>query len=229
MDRLPLPGCAQVEEAISAGLDAEPPGLDDVEVQRHLDVCVSCADFARRAPQLSRRLRVSPAPQVPDLSGAIVAAVRAVGPRRTVRPQRTGRPHRGVRAMHAARAGLVAVGLAQLALAVPLLLGVHGSDHLLRHLAVLELALGVGLIVAGVQPRLASGLLPVVGVAAGASLALAGVDVLRGHTTVLAEAVHLTELLGLLGLVILVRSGRLRVRPGTWVGTPATPRHGSRP
>jgi predicted anti-sigma-YlaC factor YlaD len=76
-------GCAPYEEAISALLDHEDPGLGEELLGAHLSQCRACERFAAAAVDLDRRVRVRVAEVVPDSCGRILAAVLEAGsPRR---------------------------------------------------------------------------------------------------------------------------------------------------
>jgi protein SCO1/2 len=68
-------GCTRLEEAISARIDGEDPGMDDEVVDAHLQRCARCRSFEELARIQHRRFRVRAATGVPDLSAQILAAV----------------------------------------------------------------------------------------------------------------------------------------------------------
>lgn len=185
----PSPDCATVREAVSASLDGEPALTAASDVAPHLEVCTSCRDFATEVAGLLRRTRVGAAELVPDLTEPIMRRLAAV-------------PVSPVSSRTARLRVLVALtGVAQLLIALPLLAGVIGSDlHLGRDLASLQLALGVGLIYAAVQPRRAGGLLPVLTVVALGTLTTAGIDLITGTASWVLELTHLAELIGVAAL-----------------------------
>lgn len=185
--------CEQVRETFSAWLDGEDGVVSQAVATRHLDACAGCRRYEAALAGAQRRLRLRPALVVPDLTEPILVADAA-------------RRERELRA-RAARTLVGLVGLVQLALAVPLLLGVVEPElHLARHLGALELGLGVGLLVAAVQPRRAAGVLPIAAVVATVSVVSAALEIQRGHTTLLAESVHLLEVVAVLGLWLVVRA-----------------------
>ncbi len=190
--------CADVREAISARADGEDLGADATAVADHLDVCAACARFAAHLPAVTRRTRLSAAQEVPDLTDAIVTAVAASPP---PEPRRT----RDLRIL----VGLA--GGAQLLLALPMLLGLVSPDlHVGRDLGTLQVALGVGLVLAALQPRRAAGLFPVVAVVGAITIVAATIDVVTGAATLTAELTHLAELVGVAALWGLTRQ---RPRP----------------
>jgi protein SCO1/2 len=101
---LPAPrhGCTRLEEAISARIDGEDPGLDDAVLDTHLRRCASCRSFEAGARALHRRSRVRRANPVPNLSEAIMNAVPdgpSPRPRLTVGKREVRAPGLGVAAL----------------------------------------------------------------------------------------------------------------------------------
>ncbi len=216
--------CGPVRAALSADVDGEDGGVDGEVVARHLEACDPCQRFADALPTVARRTRLAAAAPVPDLTARITTALDTVDLAGTVDTTDTaGTPDRAGTADPVARATAAAsdrrrrrlrdlrilVGLAggaQLITALPVLLGVIGPDlHLGRDLGALQIALGVGLLFAAVQPRRAAGLLPVVAVVVGVTLVTASVDVATGGASLAGELTHLSELVGVLALWGLVR------------------------
>lgn len=192
MEPRDVPTCEAVIEAISALLDGEPPPVELSLVRAHVAVCASCAGFEAAASEIHRRTRVAVAGPVPDLAAAIVAAAPgAPAPDRRLRDLRV-------------LVGLA--GVAQVVIGTVLLAGGIGpGSHVAMDLAALELALGAGLIVAALQPHRAAGVLPVVAVVAAVAVITAVVDVALGGATLLGEATHLTEIVGVVALLALTR------------------------
>ena len=67
--------CTRFEEAISARVDGEDPGLADEVIDAHLARCQRCAAFAGAASEHHRRLRVRAAGPVPDLTQQVLSAI----------------------------------------------------------------------------------------------------------------------------------------------------------
>ena len=67
--------CTAYREAISARLDGEPLGLPARDLDAHLAGCPGCAAWADDAAAVTRRARLAPAPPVPDLTEAVLAAL----------------------------------------------------------------------------------------------------------------------------------------------------------
>jgi predicted anti-sigma-YlaC factor YlaD len=70
--------CAPFREAISARLDGEPSGVPAAALDAHLAACPGCTAWADDAALVTRRARLAPAPPVPDLTAAVLAALPAI-------------------------------------------------------------------------------------------------------------------------------------------------------
>ncbi|MDQ1673192.1 MAG: copper transport protein [Frankiaceae bacterium] len=179
--------CDEAREALSARLDGEP--TDDAAVNRHLSSCAECPDWLSAAHAVTRRTRLSVAPQVPDLTDRIVAAVQSdrqqqVSGRKTV-----------------AQVALLVVAALQLLLALPSLLGGHDHEaplHVAHEMGSFNVALAVAYLIAGLQPFRAGGLLPFAGVAAGLLTVTASIDLVRHETSATEELPHLLAIVGFL-------------------------------
>jgi predicted anti-sigma-YlaC factor YlaD len=173
-------------------VDGEDPGAPEAVVDRHLAGCAACRAWSARLTAGSGALRLTPVEPVPDLTAPILAA--AAARRRAATPG-------------PARVALLLVGLAQVVLALPSLLGDAdgASVHMAREHGAWELALAIGLVVAAVRPARTTGLVPVLAVLTTALVVSTGVDVASGHTTAMAESGHLLPLMGLAMLVLLRR------------------------
>lgn len=206
--------CNTCREAVSARVDGEDPGPAAALVEDHLGWCLDCRAYASQVSELRRRTVVRPAEFVPDLTGPILA-----------RAQRAGLlPGAPTPNGHWSRWALLAVGLVQLAVAIPAMAGVDGGlpVHTARELGAWYLALAGALLVVVFRPRLAAGLVPfAIGLAA-AMVIGAALDVGAGRATIGGEAQHLIDLAGLALLVVIARrpyddgplfDGLRRVRP----------------
>lgn len=101
---------------------------------------------------------------------------------------------------------LVLAGIAQLALALPAVLGARGdltSAHTWRELGAAQIALGVGFLFSAVRPSRAAGLLPVAAALVVTSLGAGIIDVAQGHAEALTEVKHVVELVALGALAVL--------------------------
>src|SRR5436190_17933272 len=107
--------CDGSRELISALLDGEGEGPDGPdELREHLARCPDCRSWAARAESLHRSLRLQPAPDVPDLTEAIL--------RRNARDRDARPARRGPGSLTALRAALCLIALTQVAVALPELL-----------------------------------------------------------------------------------------------------------
>ncbi len=181
--------CELVRESISAGLDGESAGLPDIEVERHLAGCDACRVWQEAAHEVTRQFRLQAAEDHGPAPAALRAAVVAAAPRR--RPTQ----------ITAARLALVAVGIAQLVVTGRLLLS--GDIDSFRDLGALEVALGVGYLVAAARPRRAVGMRSIVGTAALLLLGSAVLDLVHHRTTIADEAPHLIAVAGWLLIMFL--------------------------
>jgi predicted anti-sigma-YlaC factor YlaD len=197
--------CDLAREALSAQLDGELNPLEEEGLAAHTKGCASCRSYAGELHTLHRSLRVRSAAPVPDLTRSIMAkAVPHLPAPRSAAPApapaaRTAWP----------RYALLAVGLVQLALALPELL-VHShtghSASLTRELGAFGVALAIGMLVVAWQPHRASGLLPTTFALTAAVTVTAVTDVALGHSGPTGQAPHFLELVGLVLLWYLARS-----------------------
>ena len=202
----PSPVCGLVRESVSASLDGETPVLTRPEVDAHLRDCAACVGHVERLAALDRTTARGDVVPAPARTQAILAAL---GEQAEARPARR---------MTELRVLVGAAGVAQLLLALPLLLGLMGPDaHAGRDLGALQLALGVGFLVAALQPHRAVGVLPVGIALAGAVLVVATADVVTGQVTLVEELTHLGELVGVAGLWALARRVPAAARPSPTV------------
>jgi len=194
--------CSRTRTAISARLDGahiagEDPGS---RLDAHLEHCAACRAFAAEAERLHRAVRVLPAPTVPELSPAILAAIDA----EPAPPPAQEAPLRGL---------LVAIALVQIAVALPAL--VLGSDaglpvHTARHIGSFEVALGVGFLFAAWRPERIPGLLPIVAALVACLVGTSLLDVISGTTGASAETHHATDVAGLVVVWLLSRTTTAR-------------------
>jgi predicted anti-sigma-YlaC factor YlaD len=193
--------CMQIRHAISARLDGEDPGCDDATVYAHLAGCTDCRGFAHDAERLHRQLRLSPAPAIPDLTPGILAAIGE---------ERRADAGADADTSNALRWILLAIALAQIAVAIPAL--IFGSDaglpvHTARHIGSFDVALGVGFLYAAWKPSRIPGLLPVVAALVVCLVGSSLLDVAAGNTAALGEVQHVLDFVGL-AVVWLLRPTR---------------------
>ena len=192
----------QIRHAISARLDGEDPGLDDAAVYAHLAGCTDCRGFAHDAEVLHRTVRLAPAPTIPDLTPGILAAI---GEERHAADRSVAEP---ADANQALRWILVAIAVAQIAVAIPAL--IFGSDaglpvHTARHIGSFDVALGVGFLYAAWKPSRIPGLLPVAAALVVCLLGSSLLDVASGNTAALGEVQHVFDFVGLVVVWLLSR------------------------
>ena len=192
----------QIRHAISARLDGEDPGLDEAAVYGHLATCAGCRAFAHDTEELHRAVRLAPAPEIPDLTPGILAAIGAET--RDVEPLGTSDSEN----QRALRWILVAIAVTQIAIAIPALL--FGADaglpvHTARHIGSFDVALGVGFFYAAWKPSRIPGLLPVVAALVICLVGSSLLDVASGSTAALGEAQHALDFVGLAVVWLLSR------------------------
>jgi predicted anti-sigma-YlaC factor YlaD len=190
--------CTRIRHAISAHLDGEEPGVELTLIDTHLAGCPGCRAFARSAGMLHRLGRLEPAPDVPDLTPSILAAIGADSS-----PERSH-----AEGQLALRWVLVVLALVQIGVAIPAL--VFGSDahlpvHAARHIGSFDVAVAVGLLFAAWRPWRIAGLLPVVAALVTCLVASTMLDVAAGNTAALSESQHVVAIAGLAVLWLLRR------------------------
>jgi len=186
--------CEQVREAISAKLDGELESLPLAIVDGHLAECAKCRAWTLDVERLQRVARVSAAPAMSDDTARFVAAVQADTTTRA----------RGRRWILPTRLGLIAVAAGQLVMAAPALLFGHDSwapEHVAHELGAFSVALALGLVWAAYRPRLANGMVPIVGIVAGLLVVTAWFDAAANNTSITGEWPHLLEVAGFLLLL----------------------------
>jgi predicted anti-sigma-YlaC factor YlaD len=177
--------CDTVREAISARIDGEDPGLHVDAIEAHLLGCAACRGWEQRAHTLTRRTRLGGSFLDHDLTSQVLAAI----------PAAPARPRQG----NAQRAGLIVVALAQLAIAVPLLILGHDHDagaHAAHELGSFDLALAIAFAVGAFRPALSAGLAWPCGIAAVGLVGTAIADLIGGQTIGADEAQHLVAVAG---------------------------------
>lgn len=202
----------QIRHAISARLDGEDPGTDEATVYGHLASCAGCRAFAHDSEEFHRVVRLAPAPEIPDLTAGILAAIGAETSAET-RPERWATEDSETQ--HALRWILVAIAVTQIAIAIPALL--FGSDaglpvHTARHIGSFDVALGVGFFFAAWKPSRIPGLLPVVVALVVCLVGSSLLDVASGNTAAFGEAHHALDFVGLAVVWLLSRPAPRTVR-----------------
>lgn len=186
--------CERWHEVISARMDGEASPIEVEALLAHLEDCTSCRSYQGRARQLARLTRVTLAEPIPDLSARILARLAP-----------TPAPNRFRQWL---RAALAAVGVVQLALALPGLGGHLAGAHIVHELSAWNLGLGLGFLLVAWQPVRALGLLPVVACVSFVLVLTAGEDLLTGAAHMHAESKHFVALVGLVLLWLVGRGVR---------------------
>ncbi|RBY89354.1 zf-HC2 domain-containing protein [Blastococcus sp. TF02A-30] len=149
--------CHSFREAVSARLDGEPLGMPDRALDEHLGSCAACARWAEQAAVATRRVRLAPAGPVPDLTGAVLAAL----PRELPGVAAAARRRLVTTAL---RLALLAVGAAQAGLAWPVLVTGPGSMsapvHMAHETGAWNIGVAAAFLAVAAAPRLAAGALP---------------------------------------------------------------------
>jgi predicted anti-sigma-YlaC factor YlaD len=199
--------CSSCREALSARLDGEPSGAPAAELDAHLATCAGCAGWAAAAERVTRRARLAPAPEVPDLTAAVLRALprELPGARAAARARLAGT---------ALRLALLAVGVAQAALAWPLLVSGAGAlsapVHMARESGAWNLALAAAFLAVAAGPRLAAGALPFLGSFVALLLPVTVADLQAGHVHADRAAAHLLLLAGTVLVAAVAWRGRRR-------------------
>jgi len=181
--------CEDVQAALSARLDGEPPGLEDALLDQHVAGCVTCAGWLAGAGELT-----VPATRPPDLTDRIMAAVRA-DPLVAAETARRLAAAEAYARRQVLRIAVALAALVQLALAVPTLVGLFLSTelgpHAGREMASFDVAVAVGFLAAAYRPDRARAFVPVALVLAALLATTSGIDLARGVTTIGHEFGHL--------------------------------------
>ncbi|BCK55993.1 zf-HC2 domain-containing protein [Nocardia wallacei] len=190
--------CETVRAALSARIDGEQEPIPADTTDRHLSACPACQDWYRRAEALRRATILHTAPEVPDLTAAIMARL----------PPRREHPY--------ARVALGVVAAAQTVLALTQLFGVaggHGHEafmmgHMSHESAAWNVAIGIGLVWAALRTRAAAGQLPMLTVFVGVLTAASLLDLTRGDVTAARLVSHIPVVLGVALLYLVYRRHR---------------------
>jgi predicted anti-sigma-YlaC factor YlaD len=197
--------CSPFREAISARMDGEPLGMPARALEDHLGTCPSCATWSENAGRTTRRARLAAAPAVPDLTGAVLAALPRELPGAAAAARRrvvdTG-----------LRLALLAVGVAQAGIAWPVLVSGAGAmsapAHMAHETGAWNLAVAAAFLAVAAAPRLAAGALPFLLSFAALLVPVTLADLGAGHVHADRAAAHLLLVAG----VALVSAGAFRAR-----------------
>ncbi|HLM04545.1 MAG TPA: zf-HC2 domain-containing protein [Blastococcus sp.] len=212
--------CPEFREASSARLDGEPLGMPARALDEHLAGCAGCAAWADDAARVTRRTRLAPAPQVPDLTAAVLAEL----PREL--PGAAGAA-RSRLAGTALRLTLLTVAVAQAGLAWPALASgtaaMSAPVHMAHETGAWNLAVAVAFLAVAAAPWLAVGALPFLGSFAALLVPVTLADLGAGHVHSDRAAAHLLLIAGVALVAALAWRGRRRRSAGAVgrLGVPA--------
>jgi predicted anti-sigma-YlaC factor YlaD len=178
--------CDQIREALSARLDGEETGVPAGALEAHLATCRDCAGWLAGAEEVTRAVRVH-AIEAPDLTAQILAAVSADAADLSSQVRRRSR-----RSLMRLALGLTAV--LQLAMALPILLGLGDIAHISREAASFDIAVAVGFALAAWRPGLARAFEPVAFVLAGCLMLSSALDIMEGAARLAHETSHVAAL-----------------------------------
>src|SRR4051812_10384027 len=201
--------CQIYREALSARLDDEPLGMPARELDQHLDGCPACAGGADEAAVVTRRARLAPAPAVPDLTAAVLAALprELPGAAAAARSRVIGT---------ALRLALVAVGVGQAGLAWPALMSgaaaMSAPAHMAHETGAWNLAVAAAFVAVAAGPRLAPGALPFLGTFTALLISVTLADLLAGRVPADRAVAHLLLVVGVVLVASIAWRGR-RHRP----------------
>ncbi|WP_116450048.1 zf-HC2 domain-containing protein [Blastococcus litoris] len=199
--------CSSYREAISARLDGEALGMPSRELDDHLTSCPGCAGWAGEAAVVTRRARLAAAPAVPDLTAAVLGAL----PRELPGVAAAARTRLADSAL---RLALLAVGVAQAAFVLPVLLTGAGAMsapvHMAHETGAWNLAVAAAFLAVAAAPRLAAGALPVLLSFTALLLPVTLADLGAGHVHVERAVAHLLLLAGVFLVCTVAWRGRRR-------------------
>ena len=185
--------CQTFREAISARLDGEPLGMPVRALDEHLAGCPECAAWADDAAVVTRRARLAPAPPVPDLTSAVLAAL----PRELPGAGAAARSRLFAAAL---RLALLAVAVGQAGLAWPALTSGAASMsapvHMAHETGAWNLGVAVAFLAVAAAPRLAAGALPFLGTFAALLVPVTLADLVAGRVHADRAVAHLLLVLG---------------------------------
>ena len=212
--------CPTVREALSARLDGEPLGMPAQALDQHLAACAACAEWDEAAAVVTRRARLAEAPQVPDLTAAVLTALPRELPGAAL-AARSRLVDTAVRLL------LLAVAVAQGGLAWPALTSgaaaMSAPVHMAHETGAWNLAVAAAFLAVSVAPRLAVGGLPFLATFAGLLLPVTLADLAAGHVHADRAVAHLLLLVGVLLVATAAWRGRRRghARAVRGLGVPA--------
>lgn len=152
----------------------------------HLAACRECGEWLNKVRQVTDAVRAH-ASEAPDLTVSILTAMRAES-----QPDLAAAANRRRRATMRLALGLTA--LMQLAMAIPMLLGLGDIAHTSREAASFDIAVAVGFAIAALRPDLARAFVPVAFVLAGCLILTSVFDIVEGAARFAHEIGHVAAL-----------------------------------
>jgi len=199
--------CPEFREAASARLDGEPLGMPARALDQHLATCAACSAWSEDAARVTRRARLAPAPPVPDLTAAVLAALPRELPGAAVAA-------RSRLAGTALRLALVAVAVAQAGLAWPALASgtaaMSAPVHMAHETGAWNLAVAAAFLAVAAAPRLAAGALPVLVTFTALLVPVTVADLGAGHVHADRAVAHVLLLIGVVLVGAVAWRGRRR-------------------
>jgi predicted anti-sigma-YlaC factor YlaD len=210
-----MASCSTVREALSARLDGEPLGMPAEALDLHLAACPACARWADDAAAVTRRVRLGAAPEVPDLTAAVLTALPRELPG-------VGAAARTRLADAAVRLALLAVAVAQAGLAWPALASGAASMsapvHMAHETGAWNLAVAAAFLSVAAAPRLAAGGLPFLATFAALLVPVTLTDLAAGHVQTDRALAHLLLVAGVVLVATVAWRGRRRRVPSAVLG-----------
>ena len=214
-----MASCSSVREALSARLDGEPLGMPEEALDQHLAACAACAEWADAAAVVTRRARLAAAPEVPDLTAAVLTALPGELPG-------VGAAARSRLADATVRLALLTVAVAQAGLAWPALASgaaaMSAPVHVAHETGAWNLAVAAAFLAVAAAPRLAPGGLPFLATFAALLVPVTLADLAAGHVHADRAVAHLLLLAGVVLVATVAWRGRRR-RPARVVGRLGVP------
>lgn len=180
--------CDQIREALSARLDGEKAPVDPATIEVHLSDCRECVEWLAKVEEVTSAVRAHPL-KAPDLTASILAAIHAEKAAHAGAHEATQRKRRATM-----RLALGLTALMQLAMAIPMLLGLGEIAHTSREAASFDIAVAVGFALAAWRPDLARAFVPVAFVLAGCLILTSAFDIVEGAARFAHEVGHIAAL-----------------------------------
>ncbi len=199
--------CAEAREMLSALLDGETREQEDTLLDAHLTGCPGCARWFHRLQRLDSVLVAATERTGPELAAPVLSGWRSADLSACSNPRRK-----------LVRILVVLAGLLQVAAGG--LPAFSGQGHGTVDAGVLTAAMGIGFVIAGIQPQRLTGLFPVALAAATFGSVHMALGLVGGQVSFSQECYHLSTTIGLFTIAaIRIISARRRVsatKPDDW-------------